>query len=199
MYKYKLKEVELGDTKIIKGKKHTVSDIDPETNSISWDISTTPNFESSFKMFSQLKKALKTLSSKKDSKLDLISTEVDSLFNEFRTHLRKKYPDEYKLFKSINEDSIAYSSPKVFKPNPNFKYKLKEGTDAYTDFQKKQINIFDELEEKLNSLYPLISNAQNFTTKYYNENPGSFKILYSTEIINKFLDDIKKILESTPN
>jgi hypothetical protein len=199
MYKYKLKEVELGDTKIIKGKKHTVSDVNPETGSISWDITSTPNFESSFKTFNQLKKNLKTLGTKNDSTLSKISSEIESLFNEFRTHLRKNYPNEYKLFKSINEDSIAYNSPKVFKSNSKFKYKLKEGEDAYTDFQKKQINIFDEIEEKLNSLYPLISNAQNFTTKYYNENPGSFKILYSTEIINKFLDDIKKILTSTPN
>lgn len=73
----------------------------------------------------------------------------------------------------------------------------KEELTEYSDFQQKRINVFDEVEEKLNSLGPLLSNAKNATAEYYNENPGAYTIIYSTDMINGLLDDIKELLKQT--
>ena len=69
-FKYKLKETEIGDTKVFSGNKSTVTDIDSETGSITWDITTVPEIRSTFNMFVQLKKYIKKLSvdKKDDSK-----------------------------------------------------------------------------------------------------------------------------------
>ena len=37
-YKYKIKELEIGDITTDSGVQSTVSDIDPETGTISWDL-----------------------------------------------------------------------------------------------------------------------------------------------------------------
>ena len=42
-YKYKLKEIEVGDTKVTGGVKSIVTDKDPETGAISWSIDYVPN------------------------------------------------------------------------------------------------------------------------------------------------------------
>ena len=73
----------------------------------------------------------------------------------------------------------------------------KEELTEYSDFQQKRINVFDEVEERLNSLGPLLSNAKNATAEYYNENPGAYTIIYSTDMINELLDDIKELLKQT--
>ena len=71
----------------------------------------------------------------------------------------------------------------------------KEELTEYSDFQQKRINIFDDVEEKINSISPLLSNAKNETAQYYNENPGSYAIVYSTDMVNELLDDITKLLK----
>ncbi len=43
-YKYKLKEIEVGDTKVTGGVKSVVTDIDPETGAITWSVDYIPNF-----------------------------------------------------------------------------------------------------------------------------------------------------------
>ena len=104
--KYKLKEIEVGDTDVQNGKKSTVTSIDPETGAITWDISTVPEMDTTFKKFAQLRDYLKKLANDKkdDPKFRDISKRVMDIFNDFRTHLRKNYPDEYRNFKSVAED-----------------------------------------------------------------------------------------------
>ena len=41
--KYKLKEIEIGDTKVAGGVKSVVTDKDPNTGAISWSIDYVPN------------------------------------------------------------------------------------------------------------------------------------------------------------
>ena len=53
------------------------------------------------------------------------------------------------------------------------------------------------LEEKLNSISPLLSSPKNETAEYYNENPGSYAIVYSTDMANELLDDIIKLLKQS--
>jgi len=121
------------------------------------------------------------------------------------------------------EEGIGYMTPKAFDKNkkstgaPNiYYYKLgykpvpkkikgsglevkqlfeKEELTEYSDFQQKRISVFDEVEEKINTLSPLLSNAKSNTAEYYNENPGSYAIVYSTDMINELLDDITELLK----
>ena len=104
--KYKLKEIEVGDTDVQNGRKSTVTSIDPESGAITWDISTIPEMDTTFKKFAQLRDYLKKLADDKkdDPKFRDISKRVMDSFNDFRTHLRKNYPDEYRNFKSVAEN-----------------------------------------------------------------------------------------------
>ena len=106
MAKYKLKEIEVGDVKVKGGTKSTVTSIDPETGAITWDVTTVPEMDTTFKKFAQLRDYIEDLASdkKEDPKFREIAKKVIATFNDFRTHLRKNYPDEYETFKSVAED-----------------------------------------------------------------------------------------------
>jgi len=107
MYKYKLKEIEVGDVETQKGQKTTVTDIDPRTGGITWSVEDVAAFDTAYKSFDKIRRFLKKLSvageSKDDTKIDSISDQMNSLFNEFRTHVRKNYPDQYKRIKRLKE------------------------------------------------------------------------------------------------
>jgi len=302
MYKFKLKEnseFEVGDVKVKDGKKSTVTDINPVTGAVSWDIVNVGAFDTVYKTFDKLNKLLRTLESEgeaeSDPTIDSITDQVKKLFNQYRTHVRKNYPEAYDRIRmvkeSVNEDSagtmvmlktgaykdtrgvthtlkrgqrgrherigwdgdfvhfgnlvfdasvfdktsievyesvkegegIGYLTPRAFDKNKSstgakdiYYYKLgfkpvpkkikgagtivkqlfeKEELTEYSDFQQKRINIFDDVEEKINSISPLLSNAKNETAQYYNENPGSYAIVYSTDMVNELLDDITKLLK----
>ena len=106
MVKYKLKEIEVGDVQVRGGSQSTVTAIDPITGAISWDITTVPEMDTTFKKFAQLRDYIENLASdkKEDPKFREIAKKVIATFNDFRTHLRKNYPDEYQTFKSVAED-----------------------------------------------------------------------------------------------
>ncbi len=55
MYRFKLKEIEVGDTEIRGGKKSTVTDIDPETGAIEWDVANVAAFTSTYKAHKKAK------------------------------------------------------------------------------------------------------------------------------------------------
>ena len=63
------------------------------------------------------------------------------------------------------------------------------------NFQLKRIEAFDGVEEKLNNIYTMISNAKNETIKYYKNNPDSYKVVKPTDLIGDYLEDIKKLLK----
>ena len=107
-YKYKIKEVggiEVGDVKIKGGVKSTVTDKDPTTGAISWDINYVPAFDSTFKEFDELNKSITGLSRKtEDNVIDQIAKDIRKLFNAYRIHLRKNYNNEYSKMKISEED-----------------------------------------------------------------------------------------------
>lgn len=427
MYKYRLKEdsytpsgFEVGDVEIARGKKSTVTDVDPLTGAVTWEVENIAAFESIYKTFDKLRGLLKTLEregeAKDDTTVDFISSETNDLFNKFRTHVRKTYPEAYKrllrlkeesvneakkvdaktmmkmfknkadwgdtadqvymkggkmvyvdtwfygqdrtlkqlvnswkpgghnydywfktygvkakitdtfgevqatgrhkkltdggivgvvlditpgIMESVNEgwmddiknyidkffedhrsrvpegqkhlvvyfdefinwtkenrvpknlvtsllqrisneegkgflididfgpleeeEGIGYMTPKSFDKNKKstgandiYYYKLgykpvpkkikgagtivkklweKESLNEFSDFQQKRINSFDGIEENLNTLSPLLSNAKSETTKYYNENPGSYDIVYSTDMIEDYVNNIIELLK----
>jgi hypothetical protein len=106
MVKYKLKEIEVGDVQVRGGSQSTVTAIDPITGAISWDITTVPEMDTTFKKFAQLRDYIENLASdkKEDPKFREIAKKVIATFNDFRTHLRTNYPNEYETFKSVAED-----------------------------------------------------------------------------------------------
>ena len=125
-YKYKLKEepFNVGDVETKRGVKTTVRDVDPETGSVSWKVEYVPAFDTTFKEFQELRQSLKKLAQKADDQtIDDLSNNVSNLFNQYRTYIRKNYPDEYK--KVVNEEEIdemstsgdvaAYNTPFAFK------------------------------------------------------------------------------------
>jgi len=263
MYKYKLKEIEVGDTEIRGGKKSTVTDIDPETGAITWDVADTADFSSTYKALKQAKDFLDTLEktgeSKDDAAIDQFAEEIANLFNSFRSHVRKNYPEQYERVLRLKEDydpdqeqlddedeifmpmdddgrplgeqsatsqggasftpgeGAQYATPFAFKKkgkkSPSIYYyklgykpvpkKIKgSGIEVkqlfeYSDFQEKRIAAFDEVEDRLNGLSPLLSNAKNETAEFYNENPGSYTIVYSTDYIFELLDEIENKLKKT--
>tara|TARA_R100001460_G_scaffold97725_1_gene140372 strand:+ start:110 stop:970 length:861 start_codon:yes stop_codon:yes gene_type:complete len=277
MYRFKLKEIEVGDTEIRGGKKSTVTDIDPETGAISWDVADVADFTSTYKALQQAKQFLDTLEktgkSKDDTSIDQFAEEIANLFNSFRTHVRKNYPKEYERVSRLKEDlevdvqlqpseeelkvtipgdfkdnkgefavedelkkqnkdfqsfkvkdiklkegeieeeeGIGYLTPRAFNKNKKSKgapsiyyYKLgykpvpkikPKGFEVkqlfeYNDFQQKRINVFNEIEDKINNILPMLSNAKNETAEFYNENPGSYAIVVPTDYILEILDEVE--------
>ena len=267
MYKYRLKEIEIGDTETRGGKESTVTDINPKTGTITWDVKDVADFSTTYKELEQAKKFLRDLEqtgkAKDDIILDKLADEISSIFNKFRTHIRKTYPEEYErvlrlketvlaakiiepldkaleknnvdlnknqklidkitqLIKGLKEEDIdegegmGYLTPRAFNKNKKSKgaadiyyYKLgfkpvpkikPKGFEVkqlfeYSDFQEKRIAAFSEVEDRLNKISSLLSNAKNSTAEYYNENPGSYAIVYSTDYIFELLDEIEKKLK----
>jgi hypothetical protein len=108
MYKYKLKEIEIGDTDIRKGVKTTVSDVDPETGAITYDVENVADFSSTYNALQQAREFLDTLektgNAKNDTTIDKFAEDIAKLFNSFRSHIRKNYPEEYKRVLRLKED-----------------------------------------------------------------------------------------------
>ena len=233
MYKYKLKEIEVGDTDIRKGVKTTVSDVDPETGAITYDVENVANFSSTYNALQQAKEFLNTLektgNAKDDTTIDKFAEDISKLFNAFRTHVRKNYPKEYERVSRLKEQSATsqggatftpgggaqYATPFAFrkkgKKSPSIYYyklgykpvpkKIKgAGTIVkqlfeYNNFQENRIKSFDDVESKIDVILPMLSNAKNKTAEYYNENPGSYKIVYPTDAMLAELDNIIKQLK----
>ena len=73
-----------------------------------------------------------------------------------------------------------------------------EPTEA-DKFQQERIKAFSTIENGLNSLSPMISNAKNQTIEFYQNNPGSSEIIISTDLILEYIEDIKKLLKGEEN
>lgn len=253
-YKYKLKEepFKVGDTNTGGGVKTTVKDIDPETGAISWDVNYVPAFDSVFREFDELRKAIAQLDQKtEDSVIDDIATNIKAEFNRYRTHLRKNYPDAYKKVGPTNEEELEemsttnsggasftsgkgaqYATPHAFKkgkgankatkfmyklgykPAPSipnrkskvmdykkleeaihmYERKLNEAENEVETFQQKRIHDFEELKSRLTVIAKKLEQAKKSTDRYYRENPKSYAVVYGTDMINDYLNDIEQLL-----
>lgn len=117
------------------------SEIDKETGKIGHDIIKLASFGDSLQKLSAAFKALKGLmgteEGRRDSNIQAVADELKKVFNKYRTHLRKNYPDQYRMIKNqLEEISTSsaggeYSTPFAFNPNKkakgaavNYYYKL---------------------------------------------------------------------------
>jgi hypothetical protein len=149
-FKYKLKEepFNVGDTDVRGGVKTTITDLDPETGAVTWDVKNVPAIDSTFKEFKELRRFMTQLArDTEDTVIDDLADQISNIFNKYRTHIRKKYPKSYKR---VNEEDVdeastsggagAYLTPYAFRlkgQKPNIKaykelgYKeVKEGVGA---------------------------------------------------------------------
>ena len=85
--------------------------------------------------------------------------------------------------------------PKKIKGSGMIVKQLFEDEEEKKNFQLKRIEAFDGVEEKLNNIYTMISNAKNETIEYYKKNPNSYKVIKPTDLIGDYLEDIKKLLK----
>jgi hypothetical protein len=138
-YKYKLKEIEVGDTKVTGGVKSVVTDIDPETGAITWSVDYIPNIDKLVEDAMELAKTARGVyqKAKDDKKFLDIYEQAKQLRNVIRTHVRNNYPEDYK--KAIREEEVdeasmsgaagAYNTPYAFvrkKLQPGKKKKKKK-------------------------------------------------------------------------
>jgi len=230
MYRFKLKEIEVGDTEIRKGVKSTVTDIDPETGAIEWDVASTADFSSTYKALQQAREFLNDLDkkaeqTKMDPAIDKFAADIANLFNAFRSHIRKNYPEEYERVLRLKEQSSTatggdafaggegaqYATPFAFrkkgKKGPSIYYyklgykpvpKKIKGSGIivkqlfeYSDFQSKRIAAFNEIEKRLNNIYPLLSNAKDKTAEIYSGDESNYQIVYPTDYVFELLDEIE--------
>lgn len=193
MYKYKLKEIEVGDVGVRGGVKSTVTDIDPITGGITWSITDVAAFDTVYKTFNKLKKFLKKLEAtgeaEKDPVIDEISDKVEDLFSDYWTHVRAKYPEAYDKIKltkeSVNEAKETFyfddildilngsSFSQEIKPtDPKVKELLQKKYKNIVDFARtvaSTYNIKPELTLNSPSNTPpksfLVTRAFNFMSK----------------------------------
>ena len=138
MYKFKLKEIEVGDTDIKKGVKTTVSDIDPETGAITYDVENVADFSSTYNALQQAREFLNTLektgNAKNDTTIDKFAEDIAKLFNAFRSHIRKNYPEEYKRVLRLKE-ALSIAGKKV-----NVQDKTADQSNSLMNLNFKKIN-----------------------------------------------------------
>ena len=170
-------EAEVGDTKTTKGIKSTVSNVDPVTGQISWDIEYAPAFDSVYKEFDDLRKIIAQLDQKTDDPVvDDIAAKIKAEFNRYRTHIRKNYPDEYKKF-TLNEA-------------------------RYTDFKKKsqfrtptqQLHIaVREIRRKIDEMSKVVSFTERMRTELKASNEGMAYLNRTREAIAKINEKLQEL------
>jgi len=101
-----IKEIKVGDVKRSSGVSSTVTDIDPTTGAISWDIDYVPNLDKLLDNSDELTDTAKGVytKSKGDKKFLDIYESSRRLRNIIRTHIRNNYPEEYKKSRRVNEE-----------------------------------------------------------------------------------------------
>jgi hypothetical protein len=67
--------------------------------------------------------------------------------------------------------------------------------NEYNDFQQERIKAFDQVEQELNQVTQMLSNAKNDTAEFYAANPGSYEVVIATDLILDYLKDIKTLLK----
>jgi hypothetical protein len=243
---------------------------EPETGKISWDIKYKADYALVYKRFRELNKVLKDFLSfdevRKDPKFVEIGGSFNTLYNKFRSHIRKEYPNQYKMLQTIDENLVKdlvrkalseesstgagttaatftpgegaqYATKYAYNPNKKAKgakniyyYKLgwkpvdadelhknakgiehkdlwkkkleevDESSEAYVNslnlpdptlkqFIETRITDFDKIEDKLNTLLPLLKKAKTETMEYYKTSPD-FQVKYGTDLAVDYLDDL---------
>jgi hypothetical protein len=170
-------EAEVGDTKTVKGIKSTVSNVDPETGQISWDIEYVPAFDSVYKEFDDLRKVISQLDQKTDDAVvDDIAAKIRAEFNRYRTHIRKNYPEAYKKF-TLNE--ARYTE---FKKKSQFR----------TPTQQLHMAV-REIRRKIDEMTKVVAFTERMRTELKASNEGMSYLNRTRESISKINEKLQEL------
>jgi len=75
------------------------------------------------------------------------------------------------------------------------KLDVKQLFEDQKDFQLKRVAAFDAIEQEMNDIYKMLSNAKNETSEYYNDNPSSYTVIKPTDLVLDYIKDIKDLLK----
>ena len=67
--------------------------------------------------------------------------------------------------------------------------------ESAKEFQNSRIMAFDQIEQELNDIYKMLSNAKNETIEYYNDNESSYSVVKPTDLVLDYIKDIKSLLK----
>ena len=184
-------EYKVGDTETEKGTKYTVTDIDPETGRISWDVEYVPAWDSVYKEFDDLRRVISKLDQKTDDKVvDDIAAKIKAEFNRYRTHIRKNYPEAYKKF-TINEE-LGVSKDILTRAVKEF------GEGVFTDMilNLRDENVQDEIVSAFDNQYPGFRNSGlNLSEARYTQFRQETKLRTPTEQIHRAVREIRRKID----
>jgi hypothetical protein len=176
----------------------------PETNSKEWEVTYVPNLNKIYKEIVIVVKQLKDVDNfYKDARLK----ELIKIGEELRKRIFR-LKDTYSTVKEISATNMGgatqttgkgmqFTSKKAFKNPKEIKVKKlfnENQTQNVNSFQQERINAFNDIQTRINKLSPLVSNAKNSTIEFYKNNPSSFELHISTEIILNYLKKIEQLL-----
>lgn len=76
----------------------------------------------------------------------------------------------------------------------NFRQYINEAENDVEKFHQQRISDFDELQNRLKVVSKKLQQAKLATDKYYRENPKSYAVVYGTDMINDYFNDIEELL-----
>ena len=168
-----LSEREIGDTSVTKGIKSTVSDINPETGQVSWDIEYVPAFDSVYKEFDDLRKVIAQLDQKTDDPVvDDIAAKIKSEFNRYRTHIRKNYPEAYQKFQVSEANYKGTGKARGTRKEPKYNQEVTSDVKKALELIDKGFYLVDNntaLEHKEGGYLKLSQRVTNFFNKQNKE------------------------------
>jgi len=98
----------IGDTQVSGGIQTTVTNIDPETGQITWDVDYTADYKRLFKEITQLMNTAKEVADATGEAFFMDHyNDIRKRRNELRTYLRNNKEAEYERIKGMNEMSGA--------------------------------------------------------------------------------------------
>jgi hypothetical protein len=124
-------------------------DTDNETGQINHQIIKLANFGDALREMSEAVKALTDLSKTADGKADptlaILAQDARNVFNKFRTHIRKEYPEQYVQIKNLLDEMSTLGSTSFFTSggegeNHNGPSPRKSTYGAYTQAGFKKVN-----------------------------------------------------------
>jgi len=117
----------------------------------------------------------------------------------FRRPKKKQKPIPENLDENLDLDAYGYKLvPKNKAGNyvqKGSKLDVKQLFEDQKDFQLKRVAAFDVIEQELNDIYKMLSNAKNETSEYYNDNPSSYTVIKPTDLVLDYIKDIKNLLK----
>mgnify|MGYP003120518081 CR=1 FL=1 len=116
-----------------------------------------------------------------------------------KEYLDKNGKDTKSLDENLDLSSYGYSLvPKNKAGNyvqKGSKLDVKQLFEDQKEFQGKRVAAFDVIEQEMNDIYKMLSNAKNETSEYYNDNPSSYTVIKPTDLVLDYIKDIKNLLK----